>query len=142
MKRSVFVNFYQTILDMINKSFTYAVVWASNDTEKYGHKVFKDLLDAWYKVIATNPNEPNKILDQKVYPTLSDYTQQENNSIDVCIFVVPPQVTEKILEEVKELWIQNVRMQPWAESEQAIQFCKTNNIKYTSSSCIMIQRSR
>jgi predicted CoA-binding protein len=29
---------------MIDKKFTYAVVGASNNEEKYGHKVFKDLL--------------------------------------------------------------------------------------------------
>jgi predicted CoA-binding protein len=30
---------------MINKDFLYAVVGASNNEEKYGYKVFKDLLE-------------------------------------------------------------------------------------------------
>jgi uncharacterized protein len=92
---------------MINKDFIYAVVGASNNQEKYGHKVFKDLLDAEYKVVPVNPTE-KEILEQEVYPTLSEIPEQ----IDVVIFVTPPMVTEKVLEEVKKLGIKNVRMQP------------------------------
>jgi len=120
---------------MINKDFRYAVVGASNNEEKYGYKVFNDLIEGWYKVIAINPNE-KEILWTKVYPTLSDYV----GIIDVVIFVVPPQVTEKILEEVKTLGIKNVRMQPGAESPTAIKFCEENGIACTHDACIMIQR--
>jgi len=83
---------------MINKDFLYAVVGVSNNEEKYGHKVFKDLLDAGYKVIPINPNE-KKIMGEKVYPTLLEVKK----IIDVVIFVTPPAVTEKVLEQVKAL---------------------------------------
>lgn len=92
---------------MIDKDFFYAVVGASNNKEKYGYKVFKDVLDAGYKVIPINPTE-KEILGKKVYPTLS----QVKKKIDVVIFVTPPVVTEKVLSEVKELKIKNVWMQP------------------------------
>jgi len=69
--------------------------------------VFKDLLDAGYKVLPINPNE-KKILGKKVYPTLSDVKK----TIDVVIFVTQPTVTEKVLEQVKALKIKNVWMQP------------------------------
>ena len=65
---------------MINKNFLYAVVGASNNEEKYGHKVFKDLLDAGYKVVPINPSE-QEILGEKVYPTLSEVRK----NIDVVI---------------------------------------------------------
>jgi uncharacterized protein len=92
---------------MINKDFIYAVVGASNNEEKYGYKVFKDLLEGGYKVIPINPNE-KEILETQVYPTLSATKQK----IDVVIFVTPPVVTEKVLEEVNTLAIKNVWMQP------------------------------
>jgi len=92
---------------MINKNFLYAVVGASNNREKYGCKIFKDLLDARYKVIPINPNE-KKILGKKAYHTLSDVKK----TIDVVIFVTQPTVTEKVLEQVKALKIKNVWMQP------------------------------
>lgn len=129
---------------MIDKNFTYAVVWASNDKNKYWYKVFEDLLSAWYKVIPINPNE-EKILWKKCYKNLSNYEKK----IDFVIFVVPPKVTEKILEEIKiinntrlEALIQQVWMQPWSESKKAIWFCKKNNIKFVINSCIMIQKNK
>ncbi len=120
---------------MINKDFQYAIIGASNNEEKYGYKVFKDLLEWWYKVIPINPNE-KEILGIQVYPNLS----ATRKKIDVVIFVTPPTVTEKVLKEVKELKIQNVRMQPWAQSDVAIEFCKKNSIECIHDACIMIQR--
>lgn len=120
---------------MINKNFLYAVVGASNNEEKYGYKVFKDLLEGWYHVFPINPNE-KEILGVKVYTTLS----ATEKKIDVVIFVTPPAVTEKVLEETKKLNIQNVWMQPWAQSDAAIDFCKKNSIECIHDACIMIQR--
>ncbi len=122
---------------MINKKFLYAVVGATNNKEKYGYKVFKDLLDARYKVIPINPSE-KVILGEKVYPILSNVKKK----IDIVIFVTQPKVTEKILEDVKILWIQNVWLQPGAQSDAAIQFCKKNNIECIHNACIMIQRTK
>lgn len=120
---------------MINKKFLYAVVGASNNKEKYGYKVFKDLLEAGYKVVPINPTE-KEILSKKVYPTLSDVKKK----INVVIFITPPVVTEKVLEEVKTLGIKNVWLQPGAQSDTAIEFCKKNTIECIHDACIMIQR--
>jgi len=122
---------------MISKDATYAIIWASNDTEKYGYKVFKDLIDAGYHVIAINPNEKT-ILNQKVFPNISSY----NKKIDVVIFVVPPKVTESVLHEVIKNKIPTVRMQPWSESDAAIKFCEQKKINYTTNACIMIEKDK
>lgn len=122
---------------MISKDATYAILWASNNTEKYGYKVFKDLLDAGYKVIAINPNE-KKILNQKVFPNISNYKEK----IDIVIFVVPPKVTEIVLHEIMKNKISHVRMQPWSESDVAINFCKQNKINYIANACIMIEKQK
>ncbi|MEI7558213.1 MAG: CoA-binding protein [bacterium] len=131
------VEFYHVIIFMIDKKLSYAVVGASNNEEKYGYKVFKDLLDAGYKVLPINPTE-KKILNKKVYATLSEVKKK----IDVVIFVTPPAVTEKVLEEVKILEIKNVWLQPGAESDKAIDFCKKNIIECVHDACIMIQRKK
>lgn len=121
---------------MINKNFLYAVVGASNNTEKYGYKVFKDLLDAGYKVVPINPTE-KEILWEIVYSSISEVKQK----IDVVIFVTQPNITEKILEQVKELWIKNIWLQPGAQSDAAITFCKKNMIECIHDACIMIQKN-
>ena len=122
---------------MIDPKLTYAVVWASNNTEKYGYKVFKDLTEKWFNAIAINPNE-NEILWETSYPTLSDFEWK----IDVAIFVLSPNFSLPVLEEVKNLWINKVWFQPWAESNNCIEFCEKNNIEYIANACIMIQSNK
>lgn len=122
---------------MINKDFLYAVVGASNNKKKYWYKVFKDLLDAGYKVLPINPTE-KEILGEKVYTNLSDVKEK----IDGAIFVTQPIVTQKVLKEVKTLGIKNVWLQPGSQSDAAIEFCKKNTIECVHDACIMIQRKK
>ncbi len=119
---------------MIDPKLTYAVIWASNNTEKYGYKVFKDLIEKWFNAIAINPKE-KEILSRKSYSTLSDYDWK----IDVAIFVLSPKFSLPVLEEVKNLWINKVWFQPGAESDEVIEFCKKNDIEYIANACIMIK---
>ncbi len=121
---------------MIDKNFVYAIVWASSNPEKYWNKILQDLLAGGYKAIPVNPSE-ELVLWQKVYAQITDIPTK----VDVVIFVVPPIVTEKVMDEVIELWIKNVRMQPGAESDLAIQKAQTNNINLIYNSCIMVQRT-
>ncbi|MCX6824717.1 MAG: CoA-binding protein [candidate division SR1 bacterium] len=122
---------------MIDKKNFYTVIGASNNKEKYGYKVFKDLLDAGYKVTPVNPAE-KEILGKKVFSTLSEIKE----NIDVAIFVTQPTITEKILEEVKKLGIKKVWLQPGSQSDIAISFCKNNTIECIHDACIMIQRTK
>lgn len=123
---------------MINKDDIYAIVWASNKTEKYWYKVYKDLKAAWYQVVAINPNEQSTILWDPVYSSLTQYKKH----IDMVICVVPPKITEKIIQEANSLWIKKIWMQPGAESDKAIEYCKENKMEYIYNACIMIQRPK
>lgn len=120
---------------MIDKKFIYAVVWASNDKNKYWYKVFEDLLSAWYKVIPINPNE-EKILWKKCYKKLENYKKW----VDVIIFVTQPMITETIIMKLWNYKFKKIWMQPWSESKKVISFCEQNNIDFVINSCIMIQR--
>ena len=120
---------------MISKNNIYAVVGVSKNPEKYGHRVYKDLLDGGYRVYAIHPKLA-MLFDKPVYPRISDTPEK----LDVIIFVVPPNVTLQILEEVKLLGIKKVWFQPGSESPEVIDFCVKNNIDYVSDACIMIER--
>ncbi|MCK9467219.1 MAG: CoA-binding protein [Candidatus Absconditabacterales bacterium] len=121
---------------MIDPKLTYAVIGASNNVEKYGYKVFKDLIKKGFNAIAINPNE-KEIFGKKAYSTLSDF----KGKIDFAIFVLSPKFSLAILEEVKKLGIQKVWFQPGAESDEGIEFCKKNDIEYIANACVMIQSS-
>ncbi|KYH38882.1 MAG: conserved hypothetical protein containing CoA-binding domain [Candidatus Bathyarchaeota archaeon B26-1] len=123
------------IAEFIDKRNVIAVVGASRNPEKYGHKVYKDLKEAGYRVYPVNPNA-SEILGDKCYPNLESLPERP----DVVTVVVPPRVTEKIVKACKELGIWRVWMQPGSESERAIRFCRETGIKVVHGVCIMIQR--
>jgi predicted CoA-binding protein len=119
---------------MITKEDTIAIVGASNNPRKYGNIVMGDLISKGYKVVPINPNE-DKVLEMKSYKNLKSVKEK----IDAVIFVVPPEITEKVLEEVKKMKIKTVWMQPGSESDKAIKFCEDNKIECVHNSCIMMQ---
>ncbi len=122
---------------MLDNNLIYAVVGASSNTEKYGYKVLRDLLEKGYKAIPINP-KGGYILDQKVFKSLSDVETKP----DMAIFIVQPEITEKILEEVKNLGIKKVWMQPGSESEKAIKYCEDNKIDAIHNACVIIQNRK
>ena len=125
------------IQKFLDKRNVFAVVGASRNPEKYGHKVFRDLRDAGYKVYPVNPNA-EEILGVKCYPSLRDLPETP----DVVDLVVPPRVTEKVVRECKELGVRMVWMQPGSESEDAIKFCVENGMEVVHGVCVMVERRR
>lgn len=123
------------ILDFLNKKNVFAVVGASRDPQKYGHQVYKDLRKAGYKVYPVNPNA-DEILGDKCYPSLEALPTKPN----VVDLVVPPKVTERVVEICRKLGIRKVWMQPGSESERAINFCRENDIAVVHGVCVMIER--
>lgn len=121
--------------DYLRKQNIFAVVGVSINPEKYGHQVYKDLKEAGYVVYAINPNI-DEVLGDQCYNSLSDLPEKP----DVVDTVVPPEVTEEIVKECKELGIKRVWMQPGSESENVIRFCEENDINVVHDVCVMIKR--
>lgn len=120
---------------MINKNYTYAIIGASQNEDKYGYKVLKDLKEAGFKVIPINLKADN-ILGLKTYKSILDV----NEKIDVAIFVVPPHVSEQMILEVDKANIKNVWLQPGAVNEKVLNYCKENDINCIHDACIMVKR--
>jgi len=123
------------IQDFLIKQNVFAVVGVSGNPAKYGHQVYKDLKEAGYVVYAVNPNI-DEVLGDRCYHSLIELPEKP----DVVDIVVPSSVTEKIVEECKELGIERVWMQPGSESEHAIRFCEENGIKVVHDVCVMVKR--
>jgi hypothetical protein len=127
----------ESIKAFLTKKNVFAVVGASRGPRKYGYQVYKDLKNAGYEVYPVNP-KAQEILGDKCYPSL------ENLSIkpDVVDVVVPPKVTEQVVETCKKLGITKVWMQPGSESGDAIKFCEENGIQIVHGMCVMIERAK
>ncbi|MGB9717558.1 MAG: CoA-binding protein [Thermoproteota archaeon] len=103
----------------LSKKNVFAVVGVSRDPKKYGHQVYKDLKNAGYEVYAVNPNADEN-LGNKCYPNLGSLPVKP----DIVNIVVPPEVTEKIVETCRKLGITKVWMQPGSGSKKASNFAK------------------
>jgi len=122
--------------EFVNKNYNYALVGATTNQNKYGYTVLKDLAGAGFKIVGVNPKY-QEIEGIKIYPTIKDVPQKP----EVVIFVVPPEVGVKMLDEVAELGLKKVWFQPGAESE-AIR-AKAQELKLEAmadGSCIMVAR--
>ncbi len=127
----------ELVSSFVSKSNVYAVVGASNDPSKYGNKIYVDLKGAGYTVYPVNP-KADEIAGDQAYRNLVILPVKP----DVVNLVVPPAVTEKVVEECKRLGIKKVWMQPGSESESAVAYCKDNGISVLHDICIMVERHR
>ena len=125
------------IREFLNKRNVFAVVGASRDPEKYGHQVYKDLKSAGYEVYPVNP-KAEEILGDRCYANIKELPRKP----DVVDFVVPPGITERILEICIKLGVMRVWLQPGSESEKAIKFCQDHGIKVVHGVCVMVQRRK
>jgi predicted CoA-binding protein len=125
------------IREFLNKRNVFAVVGASREPEKYGHQVYKDLRSAGYAVYPVNP-KAEEILGDRCYADIKELPRKP----DVVDFVVPPGITERILETCTELGVMRVWLQPGSESEKAIKFCQDHGIKVVHGVCVMVQRRK
>ena len=110
----------------------FAVIGATDNTNKYGYKIFKNLKSRGYEVYPVNPRL-KEIEGAKCYSSLSDIPLRA----DVVDFVVPPRITEAILKECKQLGLNRIWLQPGSESEAAIAFCNQNEMKVVHDVCVM-----
>ena len=113
---------------------TYAVVGASRNPEKYGFLVYRSLKAPGKTAYPVNPRAEDVDGDQ-CYAALADVPQTP----DVAVMVVPPSVTESAVAECARLGIQQVWMQPGAESDAAVIACHAHGIAVVSGGpCIMV----
>jgi len=114
-------------MDLIKKTMEFknwAVVGATTKNNKYGYKIVKKLKQNNYNVFPVNPNI-KEVDSIKCYDNLSSIEAQ----IDVVDMVVNPEHGIKIMQEIKELGIKYVWLQPGTRSKQIRDFAAENKIE-------------
>jgi predicted CoA-binding protein len=111
-----------------------AIVGVSEDFQKFGYKIFRDLLKEGYDVEGINP-KGGRIFEKKIYKSLNDL----NRKPELVITVVPPSVTDKVVEDCIKLGIKEIWMQPGSEFKKAIEKALKNGVKVTSNQCFMVE---
>ncbi len=121
-----------TINDFIAQR-TLAIVGISRDGKKFGNIAFKELSAKGYRLLPVNP-KTESIEGSPCYPSLSALPEP----VGGVLVVVPPTVTEQVVQDAAKAGIQRVWMQQGAESQTAIRFCQENNLSAMYGECILM----
>jgi predicted CoA-binding protein len=120
------------VSDILRKHHTFAVVGVSQDPAKYGHEIFEALLAKGYKAYPVNPKY-QAVDGHRCYPSLDALPEKPQ----VAVAVVPPTVTEKVVEDCVRLGIGVVWMPPGAWSDKAVETCDANGIQEVHDVCLV-----
>lgn len=120
------------VTDILRNNRTFAVVGVSQDPAKYGREVFEALLAKGYQAYAVNPKY-EAIDGHPCYPTVAALPETP----EVVVTVVPPAVTERVIESCARLGIKVVWMPPGSWSEQAVDRCEAQDIETIHDICLV-----
>jgi predicted CoA-binding protein len=123
----------QKLIDEFMGMKRFAVVGASDNPEKYGNRIVKNLKGRGYEVYPVNPRL-KEVDGLTCYASLADIPVK----VDIVDFVVPPVVTEEVLKQCRELGLNRIWLQPGSESQSAIDYCQENNLYVVFYVCVMM----
>ncbi|TLD15333.1 CoA-binding protein [Venturia nashicola] len=98
----------------------FAVVGASSDPTKFGHKVFVWYLTHSLPVTPLNPRAPSITIASKTYPTLSSPSELSSPKETSLSVITPPKATLQVLKEAREVGIPAVWLQPGTFDEEVL----------------------
>jgi len=125
----------QDLVEEFLRQKRFAVVGSFRHERKYAYQILKSLKNSGYEVYPVNSRFKN-VEGLICYPSVKDIPIV----CDVADIVTPPVVTAKVVGECKDKGITRIWLQPGAESEWVIEFCKQNNMKVVFNLCVMLER--
>jgi predicted CoA-binding protein len=111
-----------------------AVVGASDDSQKFGYKIYRDLKHKGYKVYPVNPNRAT-VDGDRAYPEIVDLPERPH----LVNLVVPPEAVLAVLHECLALGLTRIWLQPGAESPEVLAFLDAHGFAYLAGACIMVE---
>ena len=114
-----------------------AVAGASDNPDKFGHDIYRDLKRQGYQVYPVNPKR-HTVDQDRAYPDLQSLPLLP----DIVNLVVPPASALAIAKEALQLGIEHLWLQPGAESPEVLAFLQENGFNYLAGACIMAKTRR
>lgn len=101
-----------------------AVIGASTDRRKFGNRALRAYRQQGFSVLAINPNE-TEVEGLKTFASVLDVP----GPIDMATFYVPPEIGERVIDEVARKGIAEVWLNPGAESDALVARARSLNIQ-------------
>jgi predicted CoA-binding protein len=116
----------------------FAVVGASDDPTKFGHRCFAAYLRHGMTAFPVNPNAAT-VLGQPAYPDLRSLPQP----VEAVSVITPPRVTERVVEDAIAAGVRYLWLQPGAESPAAVLRAREAGISVISGGpCLLVELAR
>ncbi|MCT4593379.1 MAG: CoA-binding protein [Anaeromicrobium sp.] len=112
----------------------WAVMGASDNVDKFGYKVYKKLKDKGYEVYGVNPN-CNEIEGEKCYDSIDSLPEK----VECVSIIVNPKITNKSLEEIKDMNIKHIWAQPGAFNEETKKIAKELELNFVYDKCVLVE---
>jgi len=120
--------------EVLEKYSKFAVVGATQRKNKFGYQIYLTLLN--YGKIAFPVNPRYEEIDGKVcYPSIADVPEKP----DVAVSVIPPQATNKLIDECKESGIKILWLQPGTYNDDTLRKCTEVGVEPVYGACIMLK---
>jgi predicted CoA-binding protein len=120
--------------EVLKKYSSYAVVGATCNKEKFGYKIYRTLINYEKKTFPVNPRYES-IDGEPCFSSISEITEKP----DVVVSVVPPRITDKLIDQCKNEGINIIWLQPGAYDEITLQKCDEQSIEAVYGACIMLK---
>lgn len=116
------------------ESPAYGVVGASRHRHKYGNKVLRCYQQNGRRAIPVNPQEP----EVEGVPCVASVLDLPDDVKSISV-ITPPAVTDSVVQDAIQKGIENVWMQPGAESEASVDACRKAGINVIADgSCLLV----
>ncbi|HWR93295.1 MAG TPA: CoA-binding protein [Desulfobacterales bacterium] len=126
-----------TIQEQINQFLSakaFGVAGASSNRHKYGNKVLRCYLQHGKEAVPVNPNEA-EIEGVACVKSVQDLPPE----VKSLSMITPPAVTEQIVPLAIARGIENIWMQPGAESPAAVALCRAKGVNVIADgSCLLV----
>jgi predicted CoA-binding protein len=101
-----------------------AVIGASNNRQKFGNRALRAFVREGYTVVPINPHE-STVEGLVSYRSVLDVPM----TIDMATFYVPPEIGERVIDEVAAKRIPEVWLNPGAESDALVSRAKALSLR-------------
>lgn len=120
-------------MDILKQSHNIAVIGVTQNTEKFGYKIYKRLKQLGYKTYGISPIY-KEIEGDLLYTNLKSIPDK----IDLIVFVTNPKFTIDYINEGLDLNIEHYWFQPHTYTDEIIELLE-NNHKHHYEKCVLVE---
>lgn len=127
----------EALIEQMLEMKKWAVVGATQNSKKYGYKIYKLLRDNNYDVTPVNPVYDEVLGDE----TKSNLLELEE-AVDCVSIVVSPKRSMKVVEEAIELGINNLWFQPGTFTPEIIEKAEAAGLNVVYYDCVLVELNK